>query len=123
MRLGLAWGVLYIAVLAAMAWTGHAVVAALVWWLPRHIGLTYGRVYLSWMPHHPRAGHTGRYDSTRVFRSIWGDIGSVYMGYHLVHHLYPRIPVHRTRPAFHAMRDILVARGVDCTAKPARVVR
>jgi len=122
-RHAIALGWLYVAALMIMAWSGHALVAALVWWLPRHIGLTYGRIYLSWMPHHPRQGRQGRqerYRSTRVFHSALGDLGSSYMGYHLYHHLYPTIPLHLTKPAYHALRPILVARGVDCSAKPAR---
>lgn len=115
----IALGWLFVGALVAMAWSGQALVAAVVWWLPRHIGLTYGRIYLSWMPHHPREGRRERYRSTRIFHSALGDLGSSYMGYHLVHHLYPRIPLHLTKPAFHALRPMLVARGVDCSAKPA----
>jgi beta-carotene hydroxylase len=120
MRTALFATLLYPVALAAMAWSGHALAAALVWWLPRHIALTYMRIYLSWMPHFPREGQEGRYRSTRVFHSRWGDLGSSYMGYHLVHHLYPRVPLHLTRPAYYALRPILMARGVDCSAKPGR---
>lgn len=119
MRHGLVATGLYVGALVAMAASGQALVAALAWWLPRHIALSYIRIYLSWMPHFPREGREGRYQSTRVFSSRWGDLVSSYMGYHLVHHLYPRIPLHLTRPAFHALRPILVLRGVDCSAKPA----
>ena len=108
---------LFMACLFAMAWSGFALAAIAIWWLPRHIGLTYSRIYLSWAPHHPRAGRTGRYNNSVIFRSMWGDVGSSYMAYHLLHHLYPRIPVHQTKPAFIAMRHVLEARGVDCSSK------
>jgi beta-carotene hydroxylase len=89
----------FMAVLFTMAWTGYALEAALVWWLPRHIGLSYIRFYLSWAPHHPREGKTGRYENTYVFKSRLGHVLSMCMETHIVHHLYPNIPNHRTRAA------------------------
>jgi beta-carotene hydroxylase len=96
----------------AMAWSGYALVVAAIWWLPRHVGLSYIRFYLSWAPHHPRTGRD-RYTNTRVFKSRVGHVLSMCMETHLVHHLYPNIPNHRTRRAYFEMRDILGARGVD----------
>lgn len=103
----------------AMAWSGYAIEVALLWWLPRQIALSYVRFYLSWAPHHPRQGE-GRYENTRVFRSRLGHVLSLGMQYHLIHHLYPNIPIHRTRPAFYEMRDILAARGIDVAPLPPR---
>lgn len=100
----------YYIILFTMAWSGHAVEAALLWWLPRHIGQTYIVYYLSWAPHHP-ANETSRYRNTRGFRAAFGNIASMGMQYHLVHHLHPRIPLIRTPRAFHEMRDVLEARG------------
>jgi beta-carotene hydroxylase len=105
----------FMAVLFGMAWSGYAIEAALVWWLPRHIGLSYIRFYLSWAPHHPRAGRTGRYENTHVFKSRLGHVLSMGMETHLVHHLYPQIPNHRTKAAFMALKPVLVQRGVDVT--------
>jgi beta-carotene hydroxylase len=105
----------FMAVLFTMAWSGFAIEAALVWWLPRHIGLSYVRFYLSWAPHHPRAGRTGRYENTQVFKSRLGHVLSMCMETHLVHHLYPNIPNHRTRAAYHALKPVLAERGVDIT--------
>ncbi|MDP1632333.1 MAG: fatty acid desaturase [Caulobacter sp.] len=102
----------YLTILFAMAWTGHAIEAALLWWLPRHIAMTYIQFYLSWAPHHPGTGK-GRYRDTRAFRSAVGNIGSMGMQFHIVHHLYPRIPLMRTPAAYWALRPILEARGCD----------
>ncbi|NQY15416.1 MAG: fatty acid desaturase [Henriciella sp.] len=99
-------------ILFALAWSGYALEAALLWWLPRHIGLTYIQYYLSWAPHNP--GLTkGRYRDTRSFRSIVGNIGSLGMQYHIIHHLHPRIPLYRTPRAYWEMKPILEARGCD----------
>ena len=50
---GVIYQVIHFGILFALAWSGYALEAALLWWLPRHIGLTYIQFYLSWAPHHP----------------------------------------------------------------------
>jgi len=103
----------FMGVLFAMAWSGHAIEAALIWWLPRHIALSWIRFYLSYAPHHPREGRTGRYDNSVIFKSRLGHVLSLGMETHLIHHMYPQIPNHRTRSAYFAMKHILAKRGVD----------
>jgi beta-carotene hydroxylase len=105
----------FLAVLFAMAWTGHAIAAALIWWLPRHVALSWIRFYFSWAPHHPREG-TARYDNSRIFRSRLGRLLSFDTETHLIHHMYPNIPNHRTRAAYFALKPILAQRGVDVSA-------
>ncbi|MXO60216.1 beta-carotene hydroxylase [Altererythrobacter salegens] len=98
----------------ALCWSGYAFEAAFLFWLPRHLGLSYIRYWLSWAPHHPRDG-LDRYTNTRVFRTWVGHWMSLGMQYHIVHHLYPGIPNHATKYAYYEMKPILEARGVDCT--------
>jgi beta-carotene hydroxylase len=100
----------------AMAWSGHAIEVALLWWLPRHIGLSYIHAVLSWAPHHPHGG-TGRYENTAIIRHKLGHWGSMGIDYHLIHHLYPYIPVHACKAAYREMKPLLEARGVDCSAR------
>lgn len=107
---------IFMAVLFTMAWSGYAIEAALVWWLPRHVGLSYIRFYLSWAPHHPREGKKGRYENTNIFKSRLGHVLSMGMETHLVHHLYPNIPNHRTKEAYFALKPVLAQRGVDVSA-------
>jgi len=106
-----AYQLFFFAVMFALAWSGHAFEALFLWWLPRHIGLTYIQFYLSWAPHHP-ATAKGRYRDTRAWRSRFGNIFTMGMQYHVIHHLYPRIPLTRTPAAYWEMRPILEARGV-----------
>ncbi|HYD25725.1 MAG TPA: fatty acid desaturase [Croceibacterium sp.] len=108
--------VLSLAFLFAMAWSGYAIEAALLWWLPRHIGLSYIHAVLSWAPHHPHGG-TGRYDSTAIIRHKLGLWGSMGIDYHLIHHLYPFIPVHATGAAYRELKPLLAQRGVDVSAR------
>ena len=101
----------YYAVLTSMAWTGHALEAALLWWLPRRIGFSYILIFLSWAPHYPFAGK-GRYADTRAWKSPIGTMLSLGMEYHLVHHLFPKIPLLQTGPAYWELRDLINKRGI-----------
>lgn len=105
----------FIAILSALAWNGLALEAFFLWWLPLQIALTYVDFYLSWAPHHP-AKATGRYLDTRSFRSRVGNLGSMGMQFHIVHHLHPYIPLTRTPAAYWEMRPLLEARGCDIQA-------
>jgi beta-carotene hydroxylase len=93
------YNLVFYGILFALAWSGHAIEAALLWWLPRHIGMTYIQYYLSWAPHRPGTDK-GRYRDTRSFRAIFGNLGSMGMQYHIVHHLHPRIALYRTPKAY-----------------------
>jgi beta-carotene hydroxylase len=103
---------LYTLVLFVAACSGYAIEAALLWWLPLHIADIYIPYYLSWKPHHP-GENQGRYKDTEAFKSTLGNLLSSGMQYHVVHHLYPRIPLMHTPAAFREMRPILRRRGCD----------
>ena len=102
----------FIAILGALAWNGYALEALLLWWLPYQIAITYIIFFLSWAPHHP-GDEQGRYRNTRSWRSKLGNIGSMGMQFHIVHHLHPYIPLTRTPAAYRNMRPILEARGCE----------
>ncbi len=110
--ISVAYQLVHFGILFALAWSGFAIEAALLWWLPRQIALTYIQFYLSWAPHNPGLSK-GRYRDTRSFRSILGNIGSMGMQYHVIHHLHPRIPLYRTPRAYWEMKPILEARGCN----------
>ena len=108
--LSLLYRIGFIAILGAFAWNGFALEALLLWWLPYQIAITYIVFFLSWAPHHP-GSHQTRYTNTRSWKSAVGNIGSMGMQFHIVHHLHPYIPLHLTPAAYHEMRPILEARG------------
>ena len=110
--LSLAYKIGFIAILGTLAWNGYALEALLLWWLPYQIAITYIIFFLSWAPHHP-GNEQGRYRNTRSWKSKLGNIGSMGMQYHLVHHLHPYIPLTRTPAAWREMKPILEARGCE----------
>ncbi|MEM6476302.1 MAG: fatty acid desaturase [Pseudomonadota bacterium] len=102
----------WIAILGALAWNGYALEALFLWWLPYQIAISYIVFFLSWAPHHP-SNETGRYRNSRAWKSKVGNWGSMWMQFHIVHHLHPYIPLTRTPAAFWEMKPILEARGCD----------
>lgn len=97
--------------LFTLAWNGLAIEALFLWWLPYQIAMTYIIFFLSWAPHSPNMPQ-GKYRDTKSWKSSLGDPLSMWMGYHVVHHLHPYIPLLKTKPAYWEMRPILEARGV-----------
>jgi beta-carotene hydroxylase len=108
----LAYNIVFYLVLFVSAWSGYAIEAALLWWLPKHIAITYIQYYLSWAPHHP-GSETGRYRDTRGFKSKLGNLLSMGMQYHIIHHLYPRIPLMQTPAAYYDLKPILEKKGCN----------
>jgi len=108
--LAIAYRVIFIAILSALAWNGLALEAFFLWWLPWQISTTYLLFFLSWAPHHPHSDQS-RYTDTRNWRSKVGNILSMGMQYHIIHHLHPYIPLCRTPAAYRDMRPVLEARG------------
>ncbi|WP_298336368.1 fatty acid desaturase [uncultured Erythrobacter sp.] len=102
----------FIGILGTLAWNGYAMEALFLWWLPYHIAITYIVFFLSWAPHHP-SNETSRYRNSRAWKSKVGNWGSMWMQFHIVHHLHPYIPLTRTPAAFWEMKPILEARGCD----------
>ncbi len=105
----------YLIIMFAMAWSGHAIEAFFLWWLPKLIGETHLIYYLAWAPHHPGV-EQGRYRDTRAFKSRLGNIVSMGMQYHIIHHLYPKIPLSLTPAAYRELKPILARKGCELGA-------
>ena len=92
--------------MAVLAWSGFALEVLILWWIPRQISGIYTAVTLSWAPHHPMR-EAGRYRDTRGWKSPVGTILSSGMEYHLVHHLFPSIPLNKTPAAYRELKPLL----------------
>jgi len=105
---------LFLITMVGMAWSGFAIEAAVLWWLPKMAAGAYISYFLSWAPHHPFEA-LGRYRDTRAWKCLMGgNIGNIIalgMEYHIVHHLHPNIPLNYTPRSYREMRPILVKRG------------
>lgn len=97
--------------MATLCWSGFALEALMLWWLPMWVAFIYTPVTLSWAPHHPMR-ETGRYRDTRGWKSPVGTLLSAGMEYHLVHHLFPSIPLNKTPAAYRDLKPLLQAEGM-----------
>ena len=84
--------------------------AVWLWVVPGLVAATFLAFAFDWLPHHPHSVQ-GRYIDTSIFpfpvltRPLLGQ------NYHLIHHLYPRIPFYRYGACFRELRPELEARG------------
>lgn len=94
--------------LLLLCWTGLALEALVLWWLPMQIAMIYTQITLSWAPHHPMR-EKGRYRDTRIWKSPAGTVLSSGMEYHFIHHLFPSIPLNKHPAVYRELRPLLLA--------------
>lgn len=87
----------------------------LLWILPGYVGVVLCPMMFDWPVHHPHV-ERGRYTDSAILlfpRSIRKVMDFVFCGhtYHLMHHLYPRVPFYRYASAWHALKDELLPLG------------
>ncbi len=105
-------------VLAAAAF---GVLAWVIWlWLvPALLATTVLAFAFDWLVHYPHTNQD-RFQNTRIHLVDGGwqtpvALLSLWQAYHLIHHLFPRIPFYRYARAFADLRPILEAHGAPVT--------
>ena len=109
----------HIIVLVGASVLGYAVEAWLLFYLPLWIGRFWLSMVFGWLPHHPHA-EVGRYRDTRVFTFFASTFLIRGHDYHLLHHLFPRVPHYRLRSVWREMGPHLAAQGARIEGKAAR---
>ncbi|MGK0388383.1 MAG: fatty acid desaturase [Maribacter sp.] len=82
------------------------------WILPAIIAQTLLAITFDWLPHHPHQ-EKSRYLNSRIFDIPGLSILLLGQNYHLIHHLYPRIPFYDYKETFSSIKDDLVNEGSD----------
>lgn len=77
-----------------------------LWFIPSVMGLWCLSIVFAWLPHHPHE-ETSRYKSSRIILNKVLSIISINQNYHLVHHLYPKIPFYKYPSAFRELEEEL----------------
>lgn len=79
-----------------------------LWVGPALVANTLLAFLFDWLPHHPHSEH-GRLRNTRVVLApgLW--MVTLWQNYHLIHHLFPRIPFYRYSTFFQEIRGELEA--------------
>lgn len=83
-----------------------------LWPLAAIFSLAILAMVFDWLPHHPYRSQE-RYYETRIFNFTWLSPFLLFQNYHLIHHLYPRIPWYRYRKAFLEIENELREKKVD----------
>jgi len=102
----------YFAIVAAAWRLGFGKEILLLWFLPGYIGVVLCPVMFDWPVHHPHS-ERGRYNDSAIllfpkpFR-LFMDVLFCGHTYHLVHHLYPRLPFYRYGKAWNVLKDELL---------------
>ena len=82
----------------------------LLWIAPAALALGWLALGFDWVPHHPHDSRE-RYRSTRILLGTGLNTLLLGQNYHLLHHLYPRLPFYRYAECFRAVRPVLEQEG------------
>jgi beta-carotene hydroxylase len=97
---------------------GYGQATLLLWVLPAVIAIAVLSL-LHWSLHLPYASRERYFNARNVHTRKWfaGFLRLLYQDQHchLIHHLFPRIPVHLQRIAFERIRPVLEAKGAPLT--------
>lgn len=98
--------------LAVLLWrTGHGAEAAFLWLIPGWLSSSLLAFLFDYLPHHPHTD-SGRWTNANV--RLGGAVLTVLMAgqnYHLVHHLFPRVPFYRYGALYRDLRPELTQHG------------
>lgn len=105
----------YVAIVAASFMLGVGMQTLLLWILPGYIGVVLCPMMFDWPVHHPHL-ERGRYTDSAILlfpEPVRAIMDFIFCGhsYHLMHHLYPRVPFYRYGNAWHALKDELLLLG------------
>jgi len=94
------------AVLTALCLNGFAFEVLTLIFIPTVIAALVLALLFDWIPHTPML-HQGRYHNTRVYLGCGLNAITLGQNYHLIHHLYPRVPWYKYRQVFKLIRPEL----------------
>ena len=109
-------GVLYGLIIAGAYAFGFGNKLMLLWFLPGHIAIVMCPLMFDWLVHHPHT-ERGRYADSAILLFPWPirrlmDLFLQGHAYHLIHHMYPRVPYYHYGTAYYALESELAGVGV-----------
>jgi beta-carotene hydroxylase len=115
--LAIVQNLLWIGIVAWLAVLFDATATLLATVLSTWIGSAALAVAFDWLPHHPHTSRE-RWEHTRVIlfpRVVQRTFDALLFGqtYHLVHHLYPRIPFYQYKSVFEKLRSFFEQNGAQ----------
>ena len=83
-----------------------------IWILPAIIAQIVLAITFDWLPHHPHE-ERARYLNTRIIDIPGLSFFLLGQNYHLIHHLYPRIPFYDYKKVFNELEEEFVEKEVE----------
>ena len=83
-----------------------------IWIIPAFVAQVFLAISFDWLPHHPHE-EKKRYLNTRIIDIPGLSIFLLGQNYHLIHHLYPRIPFYDYKKVYGEMEEELREKGVE----------
>lgn len=96
--------------MGALVWAGLGVELLVLWILPAWLASGLLALAFDWLPHQPH-GETGRWDNARIILGPGLNLLMLGQNYHLVHHLWPRVPFYRYGTVFFESRGEIEGKG------------
>jgi fatty acid desaturase len=98
--------------LVALGWvaSGHGWALVVLWLLPAWLASGLLAFAFDWLPHHPHS-ETERFTNARILDVPGITWLLLWQNYHLIHHLWPKVPFYRYRRVFDVERATLEAKG------------
>jgi len=91
--------------------------ALMLWIVPALLAGTVLALLFAWLPHHPH-GDQGRMTSSCILLLPLITFPLMGQNYHLLHHLYPRVPFYRYARCFQTVRPLLESDGAAIEGIP-----
>lgn len=101
---------LLISLMVGLSLAGYGRQVLWLWLLPALVAMTILAFTFDWLPHHPHDVQS-RFLDTRIVLLPGLTIPLLWQNYHLIHHLYPRVPFYRYAACFRDIRPLLEERG------------
>ena len=104
-----------------LVFTGHWDAALFAFILPAIVSSGILAFTFDWLVHHPHQNPvTDRYRTSNVYlfpepAHTVLTVLYIWQNYHIIHHLYPRVPFYRYTGIFDQIRPLLIARGTCIT--------
>lgn len=99
-----------VALFGVGVWAGLWLELLALWVLPAIFASGFLALVFDWLPHHPHDSQE-RFHDTRVLLVKPLTLPLLWQNYHLIHHLYPRVPFYRYGTCFNEVRPLLEAKG------------
>ena len=90
---------------------GYMYVFSALWLIPVILSSAFLALVFDWLPHHPHQVQQ-RFMDTRII--LFPGLNTLFLGhnYHLIHHLYPKIPFYHYKTCFEEIEEDLREKGV-----------